>query len=34
MLRQRLTAEMKDAMKGGDKAKLATVRLIQAALKA
>ncbi|MBK3397850.1 MULTISPECIES: GatB/YqeY domain-containing protein [Methylobacterium] len=33
MLRQRLTAEMKDAMKGGDKAKLATVRLIQAALK-
>ncbi|MCF4125758.1 GatB/YqeY domain-containing protein [Methylobacterium sp. SyP6R] len=33
MLRQRLTAEMKEAMKGGDKAKLATVRLIQAALK-
>ncbi|AWN50867.1 GatB/YqeY domain-containing protein [Methylobacterium sp. 17Sr1-1] len=33
MLRQRLTAEMKEAMKAGDKAKLATVRLIQAALK-
>ncbi|ACA17615.1 GatB/YqeY [Methylobacterium sp. 4-46] len=33
MLRERLTAEMKEAMKAGDKAKLATVRLIQAALK-
>ena len=33
MLRERLTAEMKEAMKAGDKAKLATVRMIQAALK-
>ncbi|WP_128561076.1 GatB/YqeY domain-containing protein [Methylobacterium crusticola] len=33
MLRERLTAEMKEAMKAGDKAKLATVRLIQAAVK-
>lgn len=32
-LRTRFTTEMKDAMKGGDKRKLATVRLIQAALK-
>jgi uncharacterized protein YqeY len=32
-LRERLTAEMKEAMKAGDKAKLATVRMIQAALK-
>ncbi|GJE60869.1 GatB/YqeY domain-containing protein [Methylobacterium trifolii] len=33
MLRARLTAEMKEAMKAGDKGKLATVRMIQAALK-
>ena len=33
MLRERLTAEMKEALKAGDKRKLATVRLIQAALK-
>ena len=33
MLRARLTAEMKEPMKAGDKAKLATVRMIQAALK-
>jgi uncharacterized protein YqeY len=33
MLRERLTAEMKEAMKAGDKPKLATVRMIQAALK-
>ncbi|KST61569.1 glutamyl-tRNA amidotransferase [Methylobacterium sp. GXS13] len=33
MLRARLTTEMKDAMKAGDKDKLATVRMIQAALK-
>jgi uncharacterized protein len=33
MLRERFTAEMKDAMKGGDKARLSTIRLIQAALK-
>ena len=33
MLRARLTTEMKEAMKAGDKAKLATVRMIQAALK-
>jgi uncharacterized protein len=33
MLRERLTAEMKEAMKARDTAKLATVRLIQAALK-
>ena len=32
-MRERLTAEMKEAMKAGDKRKLATVRLIQAALK-
>lgn len=32
-LRARFTTEMKDAMKAGDKRKLATVRLIQAALK-
>ena len=32
-LRERFTAEMKEAMKGGDKARLATIRLIQAALK-
>jgi uncharacterized protein YqeY len=32
-LRERFTAEMKEAMKAGDKAKLATVRMIQAALK-
>lgn len=32
-LRERFTAEMKEAMKAGDKAKLSTVRLIQAALK-
>ncbi len=33
MLRERLTTEMKEAMKAGDKRKLGTVRLIQAALK-
>lgn len=33
MLRDRFTAEMKVALKGGDKRRLATVRLIQAALK-
>jgi len=33
MLRARLTTDMKEAMKAGDKAKLATVRMIQAALK-
>ena len=33
MLRERFTTEMKEAMKAGDKRKLATVRLIQAALK-
>lgn len=32
-LRERLTAEMKQAMKAGEKDKLATVRMIQAALK-
>lgn len=32
-MRERFTQEMKDAMKAGDKRKLATVRLIQAALK-
>lgn len=33
MLRARLTTEMKEAMKAGEKDKLATVRMIQAALK-
>lgn len=33
MLRARLTTDMKEAMKAGDKAKLSTVRMIQAALK-
>lgn len=33
MLRARLTTEMKEAMKAGEKAKLGTVRMIQAALK-
>jgi uncharacterized protein YqeY len=32
-LRERLTQEMKDAMKGGDKSRLAAIRMIQAALK-
>ena len=32
-LRERFTDEMKTAMKGGDKARLSTIRLIQAALK-
>lgn len=32
-LRERLTAEMKEAMKAGDKPKLGTVRMILAALK-
>ena len=32
-MRERFTQEMKDAMKSGDKRKLSTVRLIQAALK-
>ncbi len=33
MLRDRFTADMKTAMKGGDKPRLATIRLIMAALK-
>ena len=33
MLRERFTADMKEAMKAGDKARLGEVRLIQAALK-
>ncbi len=33
MLRERLTQEMKEAMKAGDKRRLATIRMIQAALK-
>ena len=33
MLRARLTTEMKEAMKAGEKERLATVRMIQAALK-
>ncbi|MGO4386378.1 GatB/YqeY domain-containing protein [Microvirga sp. 2YAF29] len=33
MLRERFTAEMKEAMKAGEKAKLGAIRLIQAALK-
>ena len=33
MLRERITAEMKAAMKSGEKQKLSTVRMIQAALK-
>ena len=33
MLRARFTAEMKEAMKAGEKDKLATIRMIQAALK-
>ncbi|WP_439574542.1 GatB/YqeY domain-containing protein [Phreatobacter sp.] len=33
MLRDRFTSDMKEAMKAGDKPRLATVRLIQAALK-
>jgi uncharacterized protein YqeY len=33
MLRARFTTEMKEAMKAGEKEKLATVRMIQAALK-
>ncbi|MCG7391813.1 GatB/YqeY domain-containing protein [Microvirga sp. ACRRW] len=33
MLRERFTAEMKEAMKAGDKGKLGAIRLIQAALK-
>lgn len=33
MLRERLTQELKDAMKAGEKQKLATIRLIQAAIK-
>ena len=32
-MRERFTQEMKDAMKAGDRRKLSTVRLIQAALK-
>lgn len=32
-LRERFTAEMKDAMKSGDKPRLGTIRLVQAALK-
>ncbi|MDE2383364.1 MAG: GatB/YqeY domain-containing protein [Alphaproteobacteria bacterium] len=32
-LREKLTADMKDAMKGGDKKKLATIRLMQSAIK-
>ncbi len=33
MLRERFTAEMKEAMKAGDKGRLGAIRLIQAALK-
>ena len=33
MLRARLTTEMKEAMKAGDKPRLGTVRMVQAALK-
>ncbi|HZW48390.1 MAG TPA: GatB/YqeY domain-containing protein [Microvirga sp.] len=33
MLRERFTADMKEAMKAGDKGKLGAIRLIQAALK-
>ena len=33
MLRDRFTAEMKEAMKAGEKARLGAIRLIQAALK-
>lgn len=33
MLRTRFTTELKEAMKGGDKRRLGTIRLIQAALK-
>lgn len=33
MLRDRFTAEMKEAMKAGDKGRLGAIRLIQAALK-
>ncbi len=33
MLRERFTQELKDAMKAGEKEKLATIRLIQAAVK-
>jgi uncharacterized protein YqeY len=33
MLRERFTAEMKEAMKAGEKGKLGAIRLIQAALK-
>ena len=32
-LRDQLTADMKDAMKSGDKRKLATIRLMNAAIK-
>src|ERR671920_2332359 len=32
-MRERFTQDMKDAMKAGDKRRLATVRLVQAALK-
>ena len=32
-MRERFTTEMKEAMKGGDKRRLGTIRLIQAALK-
>ena len=32
-MRERFTAELKDAMKAGDKRRLGTIRLIQAALK-
>ncbi len=33
MLRERFTADMKEAMKAGDKSRLGAIRLIQAALK-
>ena len=33
MLRERLTAEMKEAMKAGEKQRLSTIRMVQAALK-
>lgn len=33
MLREKITAEMKDAMRGGDKAKVSTLRLMNSAIK-
>lgn len=34
MLREKLTADMKDAMRAGDKARLGTIRLMNSAIKA